>query len=443
MVGDLELQPLPSTNWWETRNPGDKLLTDNCLRLLLLILLTTVQGSFKNFKLTMNLPNINRKKITFFLSVLLSIFCLGGTLGCLPAHAALDSWTNFGGDHSNKQAIINFVNQVIADGVPVKDRIAVFDNDGTLWAERPYYFQGDFINSRLSEFSKRKVSKLLKMNQKKIEKTGAHPISEEGKTFLSEIPAVTGITTGEYKSLTYDFLTTTKQSELTSENDEDYERFDTEYIHLTYKPVIELVNYLKDNDFKVYICSGGGIYFVRSFSDEAYGIPSEEVIGSAIKTFYDEFNITDGPGGSLVRQLGLAHYDDQEGKPVGIELFIGKRPLIAVGNSSGDFEMFKYTDAGVDQSLIVLINHDDCVREYKYNDDPESQHIECEKGEIPALPDYEYDLECKEGEVPTLVFDNESLHEAQNRDNWIVVSMKDDFNTIFDPIPSRTPPMCN
>jgi phosphoserine phosphatase len=370
----------------------------------------------------MNFPNINIKTISFFLSVLLSIFGLGGTLGCLPAYAALDSWN----ETPTKQAITDFVDKVIADGVPVKDRIAVFDNDGTLWAERPHYFQEDFINSRLPELPKQKVSKLLKMTQKEIDQTGGHPISEEGKTFLSEIPVVSGLTTGEYKSLAHDFLVTTKHNELTSDNDEGYKRFDTEYIKLTYKPVIELVNYLKENDFKVYICSGGGIYFVRSFSDEAYGIPSEEVIGSAIKTRYVESDTTDGLGGSLVRQLGLAHYDDQQGKPVGIELFIGKRPLIAVGNSSGDFEMFKYTDAGVGNSLIVLINHDDCVREYKYNDVPGSTHLEEDEDDNLV-------------EVP----DNESLDEAQNRDNWIVVSMKDDFNTIFDPIPpSRTPPMC-
>ncbi|NES84700.1 MAG: haloacid dehalogenase-like hydrolase [Moorea sp. SIO2B7] len=364
----------------------------------------------------MNFPNINRKTISFFLAVLLSIFCLGGTFGSLPAHAALDSWNAT----PTKQAITDFVDKVVADGVPVKDRIAVFDNDGTLWAERPHYFQEDFIKNRLPELPKRKVSKLIKMTQKKMDKTGGHPISEEGKTFLSEIPVSRGMTTGEYNSLARGFLDTIHSS-ITSDDDGGYQRFDTAYMNLTYQPVIELVNYLKENDFKVYICSGGGIYFVRSFSDEAYGIPSEEVIGSAIKTAYVESNTTDGPGGSLVRQLGLAHYDDQEGKPVGIELFIGKRPLVAVGNSSGDFEMFKYTDAGVDQSLIVLINHDDCVREYKYNDVVGSTHLE------------------DEVEVP----DNESLDEAQNRDNWIVVSMKYDFNTIFDPIPSRTPPMCN
>jgi phosphoserine phosphatase len=364
----------------------------------------------------MNLTNINRKTISFFLASLLSIFCLGGSLGCLPAHAALDSWN----PTPTKQAITDFVDKVITDDVPVKDRIAVFDNDGTLWAERPHYFQEDFIKNRLPELPKSKVSKLLKMTQKEIDENGGHPISEEGKAFLSEITGVSGLTAGEYNSLARSFLDTVHSS-VTADDDGDYQRFDTEYINLTYQPVIELVNYLKENDFKVYICSGGGIYFVRSFSDEAYGIPSEEVIGSAMKTKYDELNTTDGSGGSLVRQLGLAHYDDQEGKPVGIELFIGKRPLIAVGNSSGDFEMFKYTDAGVDKSLIVLINHDDCDREYKYNDVPGATHME-------------------DGEE---VADNESLDQAQNLDNWIVVSMKKDFNTIFDPMPSRTPPMCN
>ncbi|NES74825.1 MULTISPECIES: HAD family phosphatase [unclassified Okeania] len=373
----------------------------------------------------MKFLNINRKTISFFLSVLISIFCLGGTLGCLPAYAALncgddsttlDCWN----DTPTKQAITDFVDQVIT-GVPVKDRIAVFDNDGTLWAERPHYFQEDFIKNRLPELPERKVSRLIKKTQKKINKTGGHPISEEGKTFLSEIPVVSGMTTGEYNSLARSFLDTI-QSDITSNDEGGYQRFDTQYINLTYKPVIQLVNYLKENDFKVYICSGGGIYFVRSFSDEAYGIPSEEVIGSAIKTFYDESNTTDAPGGSLVRQLGLAHYDDQEGKPVGIELFIGKQPIIAVGNSSGDFEMFKYTDAGVGNSLIVLINHDDCEREYKYNDVPGSTHIDDDGLEVP---------------------DNESLDYAQNHENWIVASMKDDFNTIFDPIPARTPPVCN
>ncbi|MBD2297590.1 haloacid dehalogenase-like hydrolase [Nostoc sp. FACHB-87] len=366
----------------------------------------------------MNFPNINRKTISFFLAVFLSIFCLGGAFSCLPAYAALESWSD---TSTNKQAIVDFVNKVIADGISEKDRIAVFDNDGTLWAERPHYFQKDFIKDRLKKSSNVRVSNLVKMTQKEIEKTIGEPISAEGKIILSEIPSTIGITNGQYKTQAHDFLVNTNHNKLASSDDKGFIRFDTPYINLTYQPVIELVNYLKENGFKVYICSGGGIYFVRSFSDEAYGIPSEEVIGSAIKTTYDESNKIDGQGGSLVRKLSLAHYGDQQGKPVGIELFIGKRPLIAVGNSSGDFEMFKYTDSGFDKSLIVLINHDDCEREYKYNDVPGSTHL-------------------KDGvEVP----DNESLDYAQNHDNWIVVSMKNDFKSIFKSNPSRTHPVCS
>ncbi|MDJ0662509.1 MAG: HAD family hydrolase [Crocosphaera sp.] len=356
-----------------------------------------------------NFQTIYRKTLLFFLSLVVAFFCLGGTVGCLPAYAALDSWND---NADSKQAIMDFVNKVNADGIPIKDRIAVFDNDGTLWAERPHYFQEDFIKSRLSDLSKPKVSQLLKMTQKEIEKTGGDPISEEGRISLSEIPVFSGLTTDEYNTLARSFLDNIHSS-VTSEDDGNFQRFDTKYINLTYKPVIELVNYLKENDFKVYICSGGGIYFVRSFSDEAYGIPTEEVIGSAIKTAYDDANNT------VIRQLGLAHYDDQEGKPVGIELFIGKRPLIAVGNSGGDFEMFKYTDSGVDNSLIVLINHDDCEREYEYNN-------------VPGAKD-------PMTQEPL----NESLDYAQDHENWIVASMKDDFNTIFESNPSRTPPMCN
>ncbi|NEQ72994.1 MAG: haloacid dehalogenase-like hydrolase [Okeania sp. SIO2C9] len=327
----------------------------------------------------MNFLNINRKTITFFLSVLLSIFCLGGTLGCLPAHAVGEEHLNSWNDTEAKEAITNFVNQVITDGVPVKDRIAVFDNDGTLWSEKPVYF----------------------------------PIQFE-LSILANHESSVGLTTDEYIEKAHQFVY--------EENQVD---FGVPYRELVYEPVIELVNYLKANGFKVYICSGGDIDFVRSFSDEAYGIPPEQVIGTAVKTSFDgEFggNVTRDTGflAGMVDHEQLAQYNDQEGKPVGIQNHIGKRPIIAVGNSSGDFEMFQYTDTGVDQSLIVLINHDDCVREYKYNDDPTSFEIT------------DYDL----------VLDNESLYVAQNRENWIVVSMQNDFNTIFESNPSRTPPMC-
>ncbi|NEN92553.1 MAG: haloacid dehalogenase-like hydrolase, partial [Okeania sp. SIO3H1] len=281
-----------------------------------------------------------------------------------------------------------FVEKVTTRGdnyVKPKDRIAVFDNDGTLWSEKPLYF----------------------------------PIKFELKNFRTPL---VGLTTDEYIEKARQFVYEVNQK-----------NFGVPHRQLVYKPVIGLVKYLKANGFKVYICSGGDIDFVRSFSDEAYGIPPEQVIGTAVKTSFDlEF------GGNITRDTAflagmknhedLAQYNDQEGKPVGIQNHIGKRPIIAVGNSSGDFEMFQYTDAGVDKSLIVLINHDDCEREYKYDDVPGSTHQECQPNE------YEYKS------VP----DNESLDEAQNRENWIVVSMKDDFDTIFESDLSRTPaPVCN
>lgn len=325
----------------------------------------------------MNFPTMNKKALAFSLSILLSIFCLGGLWGCTPTNATVvpeqsqskvakedffASWN----DTATKNAIIEFVNKVTTQGedfVEVSDRIAVFDNDGTLWSEKPMYFQIQFIK-------------------------------DKGPSFPVE--------TEEYIAKASQFVY--------EENQED---FGVPYRQLVYKPVIGLVHYLKDNGFKVYICSGGDIDFVRSFSDEAYGIPREEVIGTAVITKFNPYS------GNVVRTRGLlspAQYNDQEGKPVGIENHIGKRPIIAVGNSGGDFEMLQYTDANPDKSLIVLINHDDCEREYKYNDVPGSTHLE----DDPSNPGEQI-------EVP----DNESLDEAKNNENWIVVSMKEDFQTIF------------
>ena len=193
----------------------------------------------------MNFLKINIKTISFFLSVLLLTFCLEETLGCLPAQAELDSWSN----SDSRQAIISFVEKVTTSGeffVEPKNRIAVFDNDGTLWAEKPHYFQADFIKSRLSKLAgsskliKSKVSKLLKMSEKELDQTGGYPISEEGKNFSSGIPVFSGITTGEYNSLAYDFLKNIIHSNFTYKDDGDYQRFNTPYIKLTYEPVIEL-----------------------------------------------------------------------------------------------------------------------------------------------------------------------------------------------------------
>ncbi|MGK7955208.1 MAG: HAD family hydrolase [Crocosphaera sp.] len=337
---------------------------------------------------------MNRKVLGLLLPLLISIFVLGGIFGCTPTNATpildvsqynpesealLSDWDD---DADSKQAIINFVSRVTTlgdDFVDVADRIAVFDNDGTLWSEKPTYFPIQFEL------------------EKKVEHGG----------FID-------FTTSQYIEEARQFVYEGTQTD-----------FNVHYRQLVYKPVIGLVDYLKANGFKVYICSGGDIDFVRSFSDEAYGIPPEEVIGTAVITEFDPAS------GNVLRKSnllagfiddnheGLAQYNDQEGKPVGIENHIGKRPIIAVGNSGGDFEMFQYTDTGVDNSLIVLINHDDCEEEYKYNDDPNAEG-----------------------------YDNESLDAALSADheNWIVASMKEDFKTIFYPefgVSRPEQPVCN
>lgn len=341
---------------------------------------------------------MNRKPIVFFLSVFLSIFCLGGIFSC-PSASALDDPLPSWNEGVNKTEIVAFVNKITDPKSPnfvrPKERIAVFDNDGTLWAERPQYFQLDFIEAQPKPKSQIKLSQLPKITQKEVDANGDGKIdSPEIKAVLKEIAVFEGIGEEEYIALAKDFVYNSQQTD-----------FNVPYVKLIYKPVIELVNYLKDNGFNVYICSGGGVDFVRSFAEDAYGIPPQEVIGSAIKTKFDqEFS------GKVIRQAFLGQYNDKFGKPVGIERHIGKRPIIAVGNSSGDYQMFQYTDVGLDKSLIVLINHDDCVQEYEYNNIP----YETEKGEPKNI----------------------SLDEAQKRDNWKVISMKNDFKTIF---PSELP----
>lgn len=363
----------------------------------------------------MSFKTMHKKTLILFLSVLILIFCLGSTIGCFPANALEDNPLLSWNESSNKSEVMAFVNKVTNSNspnyLPPEERIAVFDNDGTLWAERPQYFQLDFIEAQPKPLSQIKFNKLPKTTQKEVDANRDGKIdSDEIKVVLNDIAVFEGISTEEYIALAQNFVYNTNHDDLSFGDNQQYQRFDAKYKDLTYKPVIELVNYLKENGFKVYICSGGGVDFVRSFAKDAYGIPSEEVIGSAIKTKFDlQF------GGKVIRQAFLGQYNDKFGKPVGIERHIGKRPIIAVGNSSGDFEMFQYTDVGVDKSLIVLINHDDCNREYEYNN-------------IPG--------ETNSNGEPL----NKSLDEAQNRENWKVLSMKNDFNTIFE---SNLPPRNN
>lgn len=300
----------------------------------------------------------------------------------------LPSWKSATtGGSGSKEAIIEFVSQVtnskFSGYVKPVDRIATFDNDGTLWSERPEYFQAFFIDSSL-------------LNESGATKT---PLTKK-ELFEQDIEFYLDTTTEDYIDAAHKFVTETNHP------DKQFESY--KLVEMTYQPLMELLDYLRANEFKVYICSGGGRDFVRSFAEEAYGIPPENVIGSSIVTSYDK---TQGSGGSVVRSKiieslpghavdkGLGQYNDKEGKPVGIQRQIGKRPIMAVGNSTGDLQMFDYTDQGEGKSLIVLINHDDGDREFKYNDGTEGENLSWDK--------------------------------AQDLEHWRVVSMKDDFTTIF------------
>lgn len=322
----------------------------------------------------------------------------------------LKSWND---DSENKKRIITFVEKITTEGpdfVPVEDRIAVFDNDGTLWAERPNYFQVDFM--KLQTEGEEAVRNVIKPdlsqfpeNIRKAIKDSEGKIDWEGIRFL--VDAFQQISTDEYITKAGEFVKKNHSFISFEDDNQSFVRFNAPYIDLTFQPVIELVQYLQSKEFQVYICSGGEVDFVRCFAEEAYGIPPENIIGSAFFRLFDQQD-----GGVLVRKPILCQYNDTMGKPSGIELHVGKRPIIAVGNSSGDYRMFQYTSADKDKSLIVLINHDDEEREYCYNN-------------VPFTKD-------SDGEPL-----NQSLDHAQDHENWLVVSMKYDFKTIFEKNPPR------
>lgn len=331
------------------------------------------------------------KKRTFlvFLSILLSVFCIGGFLVCPPGTADYDpllSWN----EGATKQGIVNFVEDVTNPNspnyVPPSGRIATFDNDGTLWTEKPAYIQELFILDRLG-----KVVPLKKL------------VSLTEQDVILEDLQIRGMTPEEYKQKARDFLDT-----------QNHPYLGVPYIELTYQPMVELVNYLQSNDFKVYICSGGGLDFIRSFAEDAYGIPPENVIGSTIQT---EYIAQDDGSYLLVRKPELVQpINDGPGKPVGIHRYIGKKPIMAVGNSSGDKEMLEYTDDSIGPALMVLLHHND-PRECPY---AEEAGIDCP-----------YDKKSE---------DDINIFDVANDRGWTVISMKDDFVTVYGDItPSITP----
>jgi haloacid dehalogenase-like hydrolase len=323
------------------------------------------------------------------------LFALAGTLALLaPSVAgarvsALPSWN----DTPAKQRIVSFVQAVTTAGskdyVAPAERIAVFDNDGTLWTEQPAYVQLAFALDRVKALAPSHPEWKNTQPFKAVLEGDMSALAAGGEHALLEIVMAThaGTTTEEFAGIVSDWLATAK-----------HPRFGRPYTELVYRPQLELMEYLRANGFKVFIVSGGGIEFLRVFAERVYGVPPEQVVGSSIRTKYE---LRDGRP-ALVRLPEIDFIDDKAGKPVGINQHIGRRPILAFGNSDGDFEMLEWTTSGPGARLGLLVHHDDATREFAY--DRESSFGKLARG----------------------------LDEAGKR-GWVVVSMKDDWRAVFPP----------
>ncbi len=285
----------------------------------------------------------------------LSALMIGFTHGIVIAtDDPLPSWN----DCAAKTNILTFVEKVTKDGgadfVPQAKRIAVFDNDGTLWAEQPIYFQVQFALDRVKQLApmhpewkdKQPFNALLAGDMKAFTAGGAKA--------LVEVMAVShaGMTTDEFKTTIEDWLATTK-----------HPRFQRPYTEVVYQPMMELLTYLRAHGFKTFIVSGGGVEFMRAWAEKVYGIPPEQVVGSMGK---EKFELRNGTP-VLVKLPAVDFIDDKEGKPIGIQKFIGRRPIFAFGNSDGDHQMLQWTAAGSGRRFMGLVHHTDAEREWAYD----------------------------------------------------------------------------
>ena len=327
--------------------------------------------------------------------LLVSLLCLALS-ACAPqpeqqaGMAAIDplpSWN----EGATKQSIIDFVNAVTEEGGPnyvaPAERIATFDNDGTLWAEQPAYFQLLFAIDRVKALAPEHPGWKTKQPFKAVLDGDMKALAAAGEHGLLEIMMAShaGMTTVEFEAIVKDWIATSK-----------HPATGRPFTGMVYQPMLELLAYLRANGFKTFIVSGGGIEFMRPWVEKAYGIPPEQVVGSSIKT---KFEMRDGDP-VLMRLPEIDFIDDKEGKPVGIHSHIGRRPIAAFGNSDGDLQMLQWTAAGNGASLCLYVHHTDADREWAY--DRKSQIGQLDRG----------------------------LDEAGAR-GWTVVDMKNDWKIIF------------
>jgi haloacid dehalogenase-like hydrolase len=266
----------------------------------------------------------------------------------------LPSWNEGAG----KKSITDFVARVTAQGgadfVPPDERIATFDNDGTLWVEQPMYTQLAFALDRVKALAPLNPDWKDKQPFKAVLEGDMKTLAESGERGLLELVMVShaGMTTDEFAKIVSDWLATAR-----------HPRFNRPYTELVYQPMLELLAYLRVNEFKTFIVSGGGIEFMRPWSERVYGVPPGQIVGSSIKT---RFEMRDGRP-TLFRLPAINFIDDKAGKPVGINEHIGRRPIAAFGNSDGDLEMLQWATMTGGVRLGLIVHHTDAEREYAYD----------------------------------------------------------------------------
>jgi len=306
------------------------------------------------------------------------------------AHAGdtLPSWN----DGPARRSLVEFVTTITKpdspEFVPMAERIAVFDNDGTLWAEQPTFFQALFAFDRIRQLApqhpewktREPFASVLRGDEESALDQGMHALVEMA------MASDAGTTTEEFETIVRDWIATAR-----------HPKTGKLYTEMVYQPMLELLAYLRANGFKTFIVSAGGIEFMRVFSERVYGVPPEQVIGTSIRT---KFELRDGKP-ALVRLPEINFIDDGEGKPVGIQMHIGRRPLAAFGNADGDLQMFQWTAAGSGPRFCLYVHHTDADREWAY-DRKSSSFGRLDKG----------------------------LDEAQAK-GWTLVDMKNDWNTTF------------
>jgi hypothetical protein len=321
------------------------------------------------------------------IGLLSGIFLASQALPALAQSDPLPSWN----DGAPRRSILDFVARTTTEGGPdfvaVPERIAVFDNDGTLWTEQPFYFQAAFAFDRVKTLAPQHPEWKDEEPFKSVLAGDMAGVAATGERGLLEILAVThaGMTTEQFTRTVEEWLATAR-----------HPRFNRPYTDLVFQPMLELMAFLRANQFKTFIVSGGGIEFMRTWAEKVYGTPPEQVVGSFGNV---KFELRDGKP-VLVKETAVDFIDDGSGKPVGINRFIGRRPFFAFGNSDGDQQMLEYTAGGDRLRFMGLVHHTDAEREFAYD---RQSHI----GRL-----------------------DKALDEARQR-NWTVVDMKADWKAIY------------